>query len=372
MSKNQLKIIPVNKTVVFYSPVEGEDVLVRTGTIEEGSSLFHALLHAYSKDYTIMNRHDRIKFIRRLKASLVGNADRESWADTFVTLEPLNTNVTTIITNFYSFLTTSSKIKGRSTRRIIKRLIKDSTSDLEVYKILMELLPLDGPLDGHILPLAKSKTTPQAYTKTLIREADKYIEATKILDSLDPIKAKFISDTLIKFLAVVTREAEDAAFKDYVRGLESASLEADNFTMDFITQRLDRDVCILNGNSRLPVENLGGPPKGRKTIIVLRVNDNHYEIVGKLLPGNRIQREFDPHDLIVEKIHAVLQDPNEASKTYPDLAPHVMYSPRRRSKSHSEEGDSVKDSEEEDSEEEDSDPYYDESDSHSSDGSISD
>ena len=366
MSKNQLKIIPVNKTVVFYSPVEGEDVLVRTGTIEEGSSLFHALLHAYSKDYTIMNRTDRIKFIRRLKASLVGHVDRENWVDTFVTLEPLNTNVTTILTNFYSFLTTSSKIKGRSTRRIIKRLAKDTT-DLEVYKILMDLLPLDGPLEGHILPLATSKTTPKDYIKTLIRESEKYIQATHILDSLDPVKAKFISDTLVKFLAVVTREAEDAAFKDYVRGLELARLEPDNFTMDFITKRLDRDIVILRGDTRLPIENSGGPPKGRKTIILLRVDDNHYEIVGKLLPGNRIQREFDPHDIIVVKIQAILNDPQEAAQTYPDLAPHVIYSPRRRSKSHSEEGDSVKDSEEDES-----DPYYDESDSHSSDGSISD
>ena len=29
----KLNILPVNKTVVFYSPVEGKDVLVRTGTI---------------------------------------------------------------------------------------------------------------------------------------------------------------------------------------------------------------------------------------------------------------------------------------------------------------------------------------------------
>ena len=46
-----LQLLPVNKTVVFYSPVEGKDVLVRTGTIGEGSCFYHALLHAYSLEY---------------------------------------------------------------------------------------------------------------------------------------------------------------------------------------------------------------------------------------------------------------------------------------------------------------------------------
>lgn len=39
MSK-QIKQIPVNKTVVFWSPIEGEDVLVRTGIIKEGNSFY--------------------------------------------------------------------------------------------------------------------------------------------------------------------------------------------------------------------------------------------------------------------------------------------------------------------------------------------
>ena len=47
----KLSILPVNKTVVFYSPIEGKDVFVRTGTMEGGNSLIHCLLHACSKDY---------------------------------------------------------------------------------------------------------------------------------------------------------------------------------------------------------------------------------------------------------------------------------------------------------------------------------
>ena len=48
---SKLKILPVDKTVVFWSPIEGDDVLIRTGTIPDGSCFFHSLLHAYSKEY---------------------------------------------------------------------------------------------------------------------------------------------------------------------------------------------------------------------------------------------------------------------------------------------------------------------------------
>ena len=78
---DNLKIIPVNKTVVFYSPIEGEDVLVRTGVISEGSSFFHALLYAYSKEYVSMNKKERTKYIHKLKASLIGKVNKENFYD---------------------------------------------------------------------------------------------------------------------------------------------------------------------------------------------------------------------------------------------------------------------------------------------------
>ena len=64
---NTLPLIPVNKTVVFYSPIEGKNVLVRTGTIGDGSCFFHALLHSYSNDYRSMNQEGRKNFCQKIK-----------------------------------------------------------------------------------------------------------------------------------------------------------------------------------------------------------------------------------------------------------------------------------------------------------------
>ena len=75
-----LNILPVNRTVVFYSPLQDKDVLVRTGTIADGSCFFHSILHAYSKDYISMSTEDRIKYVKKLRVSMSKKVDKENEA----------------------------------------------------------------------------------------------------------------------------------------------------------------------------------------------------------------------------------------------------------------------------------------------------
>lgn len=74
---SRLSILPVNKTVVFYSPIEGRDVLVRTGTIGEGSCLFHSILHSYSKEYILLDKKGRIKLVSKLRKNLSEKLDKK-------------------------------------------------------------------------------------------------------------------------------------------------------------------------------------------------------------------------------------------------------------------------------------------------------
>lgn len=362
---SNLKIIPVNKTVVFYSPIEGDDVLVRTGIISEGSCFFHSLLHAYSKDYATMSRKDRMKFVHRLKASYIGRIDKENWENMnngILAMEPFKNNVLNIITNFYNFLSTTNPVKGKSTRRVIKNLSKTSAINLQVYNILMDLLPLDDCLDKHIIPTANQQLSIQSYTKVLISESLSYINATKILDSIDPKKAQFIKETLTTFMTIVTKEARDSAFKEYISNLNKVMLDIDSSVIDFITERLNRDIYFIDGSTRLPCYPHDFNKK-RKAIIVLSIdNGKHYEVVGRLLPGNRIQREFDSSDHLIQKIFLLNNNPQEAIIKYPELKPYIQENNSPKST----------DSQEDSEDSEDSDSYYDDSYSHSSsDGSMS-
>ena len=58
---NNLKILSPNKTVVFYSPIEGDDILVRTGILEDECNFLHCILYSYSSDYINMEEKERKK-----------------------------------------------------------------------------------------------------------------------------------------------------------------------------------------------------------------------------------------------------------------------------------------------------------------------
>ena len=142
-----LKLLPVNKTVVFYSPVEGKDVLVRTGTITDESCFFHALLHSYSKEYCTMDIKGRIKFVKKLRLSIARKIDKERWenlSNGLIAKIPFQENVITLLSDFYRYIERGKSGRTKSVRRVIQSVIQDEKQDLEAYKLVTEMIPNDS------------------------------------------------------------------------------------------------------------------------------------------------------------------------------------------------------------------------------------
>ncbi len=361
----KLKIIPVNKTVVFYSPIEGEDVLVRTGTMGDGSCFFHSLLHAYSKDYPAMDKKQRTKFVRKLRASMAGKVNRENWEEMgggIISKIPFQENVHEILKGFYGFIENSDrKVKGRSSRRVIRQIIKED-QDFENYELVIQLLPLKI-LETKILPKSYDQSADDKIEKTakfLLDNVINYIESLDEIKNADQENVNYIKQLIMNFIITVLGEAEDSAFNNFVKGLENIKEEVDTYTIEFISDRFNRDIFFLDGNTRLPYNNCSTTTniKNRRTIILIWIGENHYEVVGRLLPGNRIQREFSTDDPLVDKLKTCIMEPDKIAEKYPELLePDEANLPMEVESS----GD--------DSSSE-SDPYYDSSDHESRAGSV--
>jgi hypothetical protein len=379
---SRLSILPVNKTVVFYSPIEGRDILVRTGTIAEGSCFFHSLLHAYSKQYGRLDKRGRMKLVTKLRSSLAGKLDKQRWEDMsggLVAKIPFQENINSMLGDFYKHIEKNRSGKTRAGRRIIRDVIKNK-SDTDTYGIITQLVTLDN-LEKDILPKAYDESADQKIEEcknVIVKNVKQSCEKTMngLGDKISSKKKDYCTGKLVKLIQRILDEAEELAFNDYVDNLKDASVSVDSYTIGLISDRFRRDVYFIDSRTRMPYRE-GKPEniKGRKAIIVMWTGGIHYEVVGRLLPGNRIQREFNPDDPLLKRINTYLYRPENVAEEYPQLVPYLPKDYRNELGFHSseEESDSA---EYESSSEEDSADYseseddsdYSEEDSESSHG----
>lgn len=312
-----LKILPVNKTVAMRTSFEGNDTLVRTGTIGTGSCFYHAFLHGYMREYSSMTREERSRTVRKLRASLAGKVDKEKWEELgggVIAKIPFQKNVNFILTNIYRFLTNDSKSRGSSTKKVLEKLMGEG-EDLEKYQIVTELVPIED-LEQKILLTAYSKTEDDyiAETKTIIvQDILDMLNKKDEIQSLPEDKADYIRKIAKKFFKTILDRSERDAFKSFIKGLQNMSEEVDEFTIGIISDHFNRDIYFVDGRTRIPYSKASPQTylKRRKSIILAWVGENHYEIVGVCLPGNHIQREFLPDHPLVDRLYTFLCHPDQ-------------------------------------------------------------
>lgn len=328
-----LQLLPVNKTVVFYSPVEGKDVLVRTGTIGEGSCFYHALLHAYSKEYVSMDIKGRKKFVQRLRSSMARKVDKNRWeslSNGLIAKIPFQENINIILNDFYRFISRGKTGRTKSVRKVIREVIQDDNEDdIEAYKLVTEMVPLEEGFEKTILPTAYEKCSDDGISKckkVILKVSLNYYrkEFKKLGDELEEERVNFYISKLEKLINSVVNEAENSSYSEYIESIQDATMEVDAYTIGLISEKFNRDIYFIDARNRMPYRDGGNDNiKKRKAIIVMWTGGCHYEIVGRLLPGNIIKREFDFNDTLIKKIYTYLYKPEKIPDQYPSLTSYL-------------------------------------------------
>jgi len=334
----KLSILPTNKTVVFYSPIEGQDVLVRTGTIGDDSPFLHALLHANSKEYIKMDKKGKMKIVEKLRKTMSDKLEKKRWEEvssSMVAKIPFQENVNKILNDFYRHINGSS-CKSTSGKKIVQKISKD----LETYKIICELVTLDN-FQKDILPKAYDTCSDEKLEKC----KEEIIQATsnfsqKIFDSLgnniEKARKKFCIDKITTLVSQILNEADEKAYKKYIENLKDLSVSVDSYTIELLSNRFNRNIYFMDSLTRMPykIDNTKHN-KHKKSIILMWLGGVHYETVGKLLPHNRIQREFYNDDPLIRRIDTFLYKPNLIPEQYPNLIPYLPQKEKTTLKLHS-------------------------------------
>ncbi len=325
-------ILPVNDTLVFYTPMQvdlDDTTIVRTGTLGEGSCLYHSVLHACSGEYAGSSVRRRLKMVKQLRASLAGIIDQHEWEKLgrgLIARISFTENVNIILTDTYA------SIEGKRPTRSVSKVLDGWDDDLK--KIITDLLPLDSGFEKTILPAAYKRSEDgglQDCKSAMRKEVVKYLGARDDLSSLSDKKLAYLKKVVIDFTDRVTDVAETLAYNEYIAGLGDVSETVDQKTIGLISDKFERDIYFVDGRTRMPYQNASSPDnlRGRRSVIILWVGGVHYEIMGRLVEGDygrTVQREFSPNDPLIRKFKTFLCDPERVADTYPDL---VEYLPSR-------------------------------------------
>lgn len=291
---NELELLSENKSVVFYSPIEGDVNLVRTGTIDFFNSIFYAI----KPQYIFWNKDKKLKYIEDYEIQLLKQ-------------HPIlvNENIRRFSNNFYYNMKDLYKYieeKYNNPDDYYEPLITNK-KDIKTYNNILQFIPLKS--FSKILKISVEDFTDQFRNDKI----KKYISLDKIM---------------IKYITKYLKEKKQDDCEYYIEKLitymfdlccQKTNIKINTTLMEIIIQDTKHNIYIIDKNSRLPIINTTMESICDDNIIILKHNDVNYEIVGKLLDKNNIQRIFNNDDPLIDRIHTYLYRYEQLPKKYPDL-----------------------------------------------------
>lgn len=331
---NDLEISEIGKSVVFYSPLEGENILVRTG-ISKDKNFISAVLYASSKNYADLNHIQRHNITQKLNDEIFAKICKTNW----------NENQNDLTNKFFikeKLVDVTMKIYacifGKKKSEVINVLLLNNENNIEMYKIIAEIFPekifiksivssFDSDEDINVIKKQTISKMKSQFNNLLVEYEDVLPKDKKIF-----CVSKF--EDLIKNTIKIS---EELAYKNYVKNLQKTDIFPTPESVDLISNKINKNIYFLNGKDRLPCKIFDKDnSEGKNTIVLIKIKDDHYEVVGKLLKGNKIQRIFDSKEDFYQKIYSLLYDHSYVKHNFPHLVKYVK-NMRKNSNSDSEE-----------------------------------
>lgn len=329
----QITTLSSGETVKFKTKIDGS--LVRTGTTGDKTSFFQALLYSINPKYKSLRKDEKAKLVESLKDSIATSFtidDWESLGNGAVAQASYSMVYRELIDFFFNVVANPAEfLKMNENNVITKKLLEKLFIGKFIgsYEKLFKYITIED-FEKTILPTVFDPVTLEG-----IDDADKKIFKMAKTIVIGRIRAaskkggvfteesiKDIVNILYEMVHTISKNSRPIAYGSFLENLDSCFGWVDYWMLGLLMEKLDRDIYIIDSKTRLPYP-MGdcNVYKSRKSIVILWVNKNSYEIIGRLLPDTKIQREFQADDPIIQKIYGLLCDPRLVSR-YPELLEH--------------------------------------------------
>lgn len=299
-----IDLLPFNKTVQFDTTLTPE-FLVRTGTLPD-ESLINCCLQACFKKFvgdSVDNKKKTISLTKEiLKRKYLQSSIFVDFHASFVS------SLKKLINDFYSYMSTKNNDDiTDELKELLFLLFKENDASLiDLYVLICKIVPLQGGIDRIIKNCCKNwscESNRDDLKNILLKEVKKFLNYNEIFENIDIEKANYIKvNVILLFDSLLITLFKFEPELDYTATIVNKPL-LDTFQNYFKTNiifidTLDHSPFMLNNyNEEL------------KSILILSHNNKkHFEIIGKLLEKNRIQREFTFNDSFFHRIHQMITE----------------------------------------------------------------
>lgn len=298
-----------NKTCVIDTPIEGNNSMVRTGgtSFNENDpfiSFANALLHSNMKKYGSIAESERMTKIQKLKDDIykkIKNGEKfKQKLSSFLEI------VRETLSDFYKYLSSNDDLKLESNKKFSDRLLNDGDNDkIRLFKLLSEIITLED--FNKIFKMTEKKWISNDtccifdYNKIIQKETVRFLMYQEFFEDVDKKKSDFFVANIISMINELVKISFEKVVSDEKNFLSNCITK---HKIDILSNYMDLNIVFLDYQTRQPFflgteTNLNN---NKKTVIIFSFDLKHFEIVGKHLPDDRIQRNFMPYDDIVKNI----------------------------------------------------------------------
>jgi hypothetical protein len=299
-----IELLPVNKTVQYETTITPE-FLVRTGTIPEiFDSLVNCFLQGCSKKFvadTLENKKKTISLTRELIKR------KYFQSSTFIDFHNLFLDkLYKLISDFYSYMSTKNEDNiSEDLKDLLFILFKEPDPLLiDLYMLICKIIPLNsGGVDRIIKNCSKlwnHESNKDELRDIFLSEVNKFVNYNEIFENIPIEKANYIKENVnILFNSIMMSIFNSIVSPDFTLKTINAEL------LDTMKHYFKSNVIFIDTVVNLPFL-INDYDDELKSLLVLSHDMKHFEIIGKLLEKNRIQREFTFNDNFFYKIHQMI------------------------------------------------------------------
>lgn len=244
-----LSMIEPDKTFIFQPHLKCSADLVRTGVIGDGNCFFHAFLRASRSGYKRASMEEKLAMVKEVREKIAATITRPTFQAHGELMRMLFfTELNRLLSEFA--LHTDTTLTVKEYEKIVHTSIQ---SDNFYYTFC-----------------------------TLVQEQTG-------------------QDRSVIFTEMFTK-AHDQAYESFVSSIRTMGSLVESVHLPFITQALHKNFLFIDGTTLEPYPASTIYDPSLKSIVMLWVDEAHYEIVGKLLPESIIQRIFTDADEVVQAL----------------------------------------------------------------------